>query len=57
VAAENTIMFLKVKKNTTVANVLSLILITGISMMTTAYINAQVIFLLASPDYFNVPLD
>lgn len=49
------IMFIKVKKETTGANLAALLVIPSISVAASAYINANMPYLLQSPDHFNIP--
>lgn len=49
------IMFIKVKKETTAANLAALLVIPSISVAASAYVNANMPYLLQSPDHFNIP--
>jgi MFS family permease len=52
-----TIFKIPVKEGVTYANILAIPLVPCGVMIISSYLNAQVIFLLASPDFFDVPTD
>lgn len=51
------ILFVKVKKDTTLANIIALIIVPTISVAAGAYTNANMPYLLQSVDHFNIPFE
>ena len=51
------IMWMKVKRETTISNILALFLAPTATVTAGAYLNTNMPYLLQDPDYFNVPFD